>query len=272
MQGAIIAQVALTALSLSSLSLAHWTARAFLLFATVAGCLSVYYACTLSRDIGKCYKPKLVRDWLSSATRLDSTMKNAEVNETNEPQASLSGIFILSAPYTMMSYSILAFITGLAIYQGFVWTRTLDSDAGKASSRNLFIAYIVSTGFCEFFFLSAGMIKAIESLLIRGLSKKNRQLDRENRAFLDSHRKGEGPFQLGEYTPTPFASNPAASTQNDAAASQQQRPKFTTPYGGLAEALEAAAKAHVLSAEADRRVASEYAKMSGPQVGSTIVE
>lgn len=49
---------------------------------------------------------------------------------------------------------ILSFITGLAIYQGFVWTITLDVDAGKEDSRNVVIAYIVSTGFCELFFLS----------------------------------------------------------------------------------------------------------------------
>ena len=270
-QGAIIAQVALTALSLPSLSLAHWTARAFLLFATVAGCLSVYYACTLSRNIGKCYQAKLVRDWLSAATQ---HMENAEANEKNETQASLSGIFILSAPYTMMSYAILAFVTGLAIYQGFVWTRTLDTDAGKDNSRNVFIAYIVSTGFCELFFLSAGMIKAIESLLIRGRSRtKSRDLARDNRDFFDSHRKIDEPLQLDEYTSTTFGSNnAAASTRNVDAASQQQTPQINDPFGGLAEALERAAKAHILSAEADRRVASEYAKMSRRQVGSTIVE
>ena len=132
MQGAIIAQVALTALSLPGLSLAYWTARAFLLFATVSGCLSVYYACTLSRNIGKCYQAKLVRDWLSTMTQ---HLQIAEGNGKNETQASLSGIFILSAPYTMMSYAIRSFITGLAIYQGFVWTRTLDMDAGHGRRK-----------------------------------------------------------------------------------------------------------------------------------------
>ena len=175
----------------------------------------------------------------------------------------------------MMSYAILSFITGLAIYQGFVWTRTLDIDAGKDNSRNVFVAYIVSTGFCELFFLSAGMIKAVESLLIRGRPRtKSREPIRNiNGDFSGSYRKGDEPLELEECTtPAAFASNDAAaSTQNDDAAeddaaSQQQGPKGSDPYGGLAGALEAAAKAHILSAEADRRVASEYAKMSGPQV------
>ena len=143
-------------------------------------------------------------------------------------------------------------------------------DAGKDNSRNVFIAYIVSTGFCEIFFLSAGMIKAVESLLIRGRSRtKSREPIRiHDGDSFGSHGKADEPLQLEELTaPAAFASNDVlSSTQNDNAASQQQSPKGSDPYGRLAEALEAAAKAHILSAEADRRVASEYAKMSGPQV------
>lgn len=66
-------------------------------------------------DIGKCYQAKLVRGWLR--TTIQHFQDNKE-NEKNETQASLSGISILSAPYTTMSYAILSFITGLAIYQG----------------------------------------------------------------------------------------------------------------------------------------------------------
>ena len=267
MQGAIIAQVALTALSLPSLSLVHWTARAFLLFATVAGCLSVYYACTLSREIGKCYHPRLVRDWLSSAIEHTSTATNDEENEKDKTQASLSGIFVLSAPYTMMSFAILAFIIGLAIYQGFVWTKTLDTDAGKDNSRNVFIAYIVSTGFCQLFFLFAGVIKAIESLLIRARSReKSREM------AWDLFVRGEEHRQLGKDIFGASTNIATASAQNNDSAPPQQRPNFTNPYGGLAAALEAAAKAHILSAEADRRVASEYTKFLGPQEVSTVVE
>lgn len=250
--GAIIAQVALTALSLPSLSLAHWTARACLLFATVAGCLSVYYACTLSRDVGKCYQPQLVRDWLSLMT----PKRRTEVDDKKERTASLSGIFILSAPYTMMSYSILAFITGLAIYQGFVWTRALDTDAGKTNSRNVFIAYIVSTGFCQLFFFSAGVIKAIESLLMYRMKP---------REWIGNAGNGGESVQLERYSSTTFTKNTAGSTQNENATSHQQGPKTESLYGGLAAALEAAAKAHILSAEADRRVALEYARLPGQQ-------
>ena len=180
-----------------NLSLAHWTARAFLLFATVAGCLSVYYACSLSRDIGELYQPELIRDWLSAAPPRgpDKTAPG----ENKERNASISAMFILSAPYTMMSYAIMAFIVGLAIYQGFVWTRNLDTNAGKRNSRDVFIAYIVSTGFCGLFFSFAGVIKAIEGLLLldRFRTKIGSVVSHKDHAV--RHRYAMEPAQLKEY-------------------------------------------------------------------------
>lgn len=239
--GAIIAQVALTALSLADLSLAHWTARAFLLFATVAGCLSVYYACALSRDIGKLYGPELIRDWLSARDLPDNTQET-ERGDKKEKKASLSAIFILSAPYTMMTYAIWAFITGLAIYQGFVWTRNLDADAGKLNSRNVFIAYIVSTGFCQLFFGFAGVIKAIEDLLLNDRPGESFiEMGNSNKDHNDRHRDSERRSQQEE---------------------RRQETSAMTPVAPIQTALEAVARAHLLCAEADRRVASEYAQLS----------
>lgn len=251
-----------------NLSLAHWTARAFLLFATVAGCLSVYYACSLSRGIGKLYQAEFIRDWLSG-TPLSGPDETGP-GERKERNASISAIFILSAPYTMMSYAIFAFLLGLAIYQGFVWTRNLDADAGKLNSRHVFIAYIVSTGFCQMFFLSAGVIKAIEELLLHDVFKtKLLGSVMNNRDHIDRHRDGEGPAQLEAYASANYMTT---STTNAHPATQQHRAEVEGPYRGLAAALEAAAKAHTLSAEADRRVATEYAKLSGPQERSNVVE
>ena len=211
----------------------------------------MYFACSLSRDIGKLLKPELIHDWLSAApqTMLEQTGQEGK----KERKASLSAIFILSAPYTMMSYAIVAFITGLAIYQGFIWTRNLDTAAGQINSRNVFIAYIVSTGYGGLFFLSAGVIKAMENLLLQQHSSRA-----EKRGFMARHRNDEPSSELKEYPPA-IPSNPAA------APSQSIRPQNTSDESssrGIAAALEAAAKAHILSAEADRRVAAEYAKLS----------
>lgn len=230
----------------------------------MAGCLSVYYACTLSRDIGKSYRPELIRDWLSAAPQ--SGPEETGPGERKERKASISAVFILSAPYTMMSYAILAFILGLAIYQGFVWTRNLDTDAGKLNSRNVFIAYIVSTGFCYMFFSFAGVIKFIEDLLLHeGLGTRLIGSVKNNRDHDDRHKDGEEPVQLEEYASAEIT---AAPTHTVSTASQSQNNTDRRSFSGIAAALEAAARAHILSAEADRRVASEYAKLSGPQEGS----
>ena len=160
----------------------------------------------------------------------------------------------------MMSYAIIAFITGLAIYQGFVWTRNLDTDAGKTNSRNVFIAYIVSSGFGGVFFSFAGVIKYGEDLLLRQRSLKAKLSDSTRYEHLQ--RDGEPSFKRETYPPAPLAKTAAAPSQSIHTASQPQDTPDESSSGGIAAALEAAAKAHILSAEADRHVAMEYAKLS----------
>ena len=160
----------------------------------------------------------------------------------------------------MMSYAIIAFILGLAIYQGFVWTRNLDTDAGKTNSRNVFIAYIVSSGFGFVFFSFAGIIKFGEDLLLRRRSIKAKLEDSGQYERLQ--RDGEPSFKLETYPSAPFAKAASAPSQSIHTISQPQGNPDESSSGGIAAALEAAAKAHILSAEADRQVAMEYAKVS----------
>ena len=211
----------------------------------------------------------MIRNWLRVGSRLDAikTHSRKGARMSKDSKASLSAIFLLSAPYSMMSYAILAFIIGLAIYQGFTWTKALDTAAGDINSRNVFIAYIVSTGFCQVFFMSASFIKGIESWVDFGRLRVIMPGSME-------HHKNENDdtvARLEENAATGTASNEATSTQVPHPASQQQGPEIEGPYGGLAAALEMAAKAHILSAEADRRVASEYAKLSNLREGSSVV-
>lgn len=164
----------------------------------------------------------------------------------------------------MMSYAILAFIVGIAIYQGFVWTRNLDTDAGKLNSRNVFIAYIVSTGFCYSFFSFAGWIKEVEDLLLEdGLRRRpSGGSVMNNRHRHDPHGDGERSYRLDE---TASAQNIPAVTQNAHLRPHSQHNTDRSSTTGIVAALEAAAKAHTLSAKANRRVASEYAKLFKPR-------
>ena len=218
----------------------------------MAGCLSVYYACSLSRTIGKLFQPELIRDWLSANGAPEQTEQGGE----KERKVSISAVFILSAPYTMMTYAINAFVVGLAIYQGFVWTRNLDTDAGKINSRNIFIAYIVSSGFGVIFFSFAGVIKYVEVLL---LQKNSSKLSGSARYL---QRDSEASPEPETYPSATSAEKVAAPSQSIHTASQTQDTAGEISSGGFVAALEAAAKAHILSAEADRQVAREYAKLA----------
>ena len=220
----------------------------------MSGCLSVYYACSLSRDVGKLFQPELIRDWLSA----EGAPEQMEQGGKKERKVSISAIFILSAPYTMMSYAINAFVLGLAIYQGFVWTRNLDTGAGKINSRNVFIAYIVSSGFCVVFFSFAAVIKLWENqLLLRNATKT--KLSGSVRYPQTDGDPSSGP---GMYQSATSAEKVAAPPQSIQTASQIQDTANESSSGGITAALEAAAKAHILSAEADRQVAMEYARLA----------
>ena len=143
-----------------------------------------------------------------------------------------------------MSFSILAFIIGLAIYQAFTWTRALDTAAGQTNSRNVFIAYIVSTGVFQIFFMSASVFKVLESWVDFGSLRTKKLSSAEDR----ENENDDTALHLEENLATDTANIEATSTQNAHPASQQRGSEFGGAYGGLVAALEAAAKAHILSA------------------------
>lgn len=248
MKGAIIAQVAITGLSLPSLSSTHWVARAFFLIGVTSGCLSVYYACVLQRTVGTLYQPDTIRSWLRSPPP-------SEENGIDAAKASLPAVFILSAPFTTVKVSIFGFLTGLAIYQGFMWTKDLDTLAGRHDSRDVFITFIVGTGACFLFFWATSTAKSIESLLRIGrtvLGSSNFPTEET----LQSKREMKATRTAPSLPPMTGPTQPQLSTEI--------HPRFSAnriTYGDLAAALEVAAQAHIQCAEADRRVASEYARV-----------
>ena len=158
-----------------------------------SGCLSIYYACVLQRIVGKRYKPDRIKDWL----RLPPSRHDDEHETDDTVKASLSAVLIVSAPFSMVKVSIFSFLAGLAIYQGFTWTRGLDTSAGPLDSRNVFNTFMITTGSCALFFLAVSLAKDVESLLqrrrtttvsvganwVRGYLK-NRKGDHEHRPHL----------------------------------------------------------------------------------------
>ena len=182
-KGAILTQVAITALSLPYLSQSHWVARACFVISLICGTLSVYFAVLLQGIIGSLYEARTLRAWLSSLDacfdmkdlralekflQLSSTPSTSDTSQRDVEAArtlqdhfakfdlqqrrigvvSLFSALILETPRSMINISLGSFLTGLAVYFGFLWTRDLDANAGSGDSRNVFIIFIVTVLCC----------------------------------------------------------------------------------------------------------------------------
>ena len=204
----------------------------------------------------------MVRDWLTVASRRDQIFRLRDDTRSRfARKAAISAVFLLSAPYTMMSFAIQAFIIGLAIYQGFTWTRSLDTAAGSTNSRKVFIAFIASTGYCYLFFLTAVLMKYIEGWIdfgkVRMRAKSSPEEQSTTPRQTNDPQQGEQPTKTEEHPIAKSVLNvpsPSLSTVGP----QEQGTSIDSPILNLTAMLEAAARAHEASAEAERRVASEY--------------
>lgn len=147
-------------------------------------------------------------------------------------------VFIISAPFTMVKVSIFSCLIGLTIYQGYTWTRALDSSAGIGASRNVFITLMVGLGFCIIFFIIAFAAKDIETLMRTGRTKLDED---EEVGGVRTHLSAQSRIL-------------SQITQGSSSQPHQDGERPVSP-NILATALDAAAKAHAECAAADRRVA-----------------
>lgn len=232
----------------------------------------------------------MVKDWLT----LPPTIKyqeNQEVRFSERPfGTSLAAIVILSAPFALVEVSIFAFLLGLTIYQGFIFSKNLDTDAAPHESRNNFIALVTATGLCSIFFIYVFSSKDLESTIrnfvrpgnlisdaIRGDQYKDGVtanlglqdvIQNPRSACRGSHDPVHVPEPASfedpaneESGPKPDDIQPKGSSPDGTQNSQGMQSELGPQMRGLAAALEAAASAHALCAEADLRVASAYRKL-----------
>ena len=141
--------------------------------------MAVYYTGTQQRIMGRLLYPQQVRAWIRGKGGLyqpfdpDAYLSDPDyrsrwgltrwmLNKLTEPgnstimrsaysrsfSPSPASVITISAPQLLLSASLNSFLVGLGVYQGFVWHRNLDPNAGPNDSRNVFIIYIVSVGLC----------------------------------------------------------------------------------------------------------------------------
>ena len=174
-QGAIVAQVAITALSLPKLNETHWAVEGFFIASLIFGSLSVFFSCMTYRVVNTLHGADDIRDWLCKPILSKQKRKFQGLLDTLEsaiysPQAntpggqayaqledaikndrwkvaSFSSAVMLIAPARLLSLALNAFVAGLGVYLGLVYMASLIPISGSNGSLAVLICYIFAT-FC----------------------------------------------------------------------------------------------------------------------------
>ena len=138
----MLAQAALSSLSLPKLEYTHWAARALLTGSLVLGLLSVFFTCIHQRELGQRVRPAQVRTWMSCGKRLG----------TDQFESSIAAHQLLQAPFEMLGVSLVMFIAGLGVYEGSAVVRNVGLNAGAdglpiISNIGVFVPTVIGTVF-----------------------------------------------------------------------------------------------------------------------------
>ncbi|KAF2856639.1 hypothetical protein T440DRAFT_549993 [Plenodomus tracheiphilus IPT5] len=110
---ALLAQAALSSLSLPKLEETHYSARALLTGSLILGLLALFFTCVQQREFGQYVQPEEIRAWLSTE----------EESGGKDRRSSIIAHQLLQAPFEMLGVSVNMFIAGLGVYEGSAFTR-----------------------------------------------------------------------------------------------------------------------------------------------------
>ena len=187
-QGAIVAQVAITAFSLPRLNETHWTVEGFFIASLIFGSLSVFFSCITHQVVNTLHGADDIRDWLSKPIlseqkrvfqglldTLESAIYSPQANTPGGQDyaqledaikndrwkvASFSSAVMLIAPSRLLSLALNAFVAGLGVSLGLVYMASLIPISGSNGSLAVLICYIFAT-FCglALFYIPLGFKK-----------------------------------------------------------------------------------------------------------------
>ena len=159
--------------------------------------------------------------------------------------ASVAAMLILGAPFFMVRVAIISYLLGLAIYEGLLFAKNLDTGTTKTQSRDSFITLMVGTGVFFGFFLFVSATKDIESTLSYFYAIGG------SASSVDHHQRGQV---------VPLEDRQVVADGLEESKEQLSRPSVNRhgPSASLTRALKDAVEAHRRCAEADLRVANEF--------------
>lgn len=172
----------------------HWTAQAFFIASVVLGSLSVYFSCLTQQTFSGFHDADEIKNWLSKSTTGDKDRCRSELERTIPPldllvqqdaegaahehrrqklesvlsayrwkTASPNAALMLVAPAQLLTLALNAFIIGLGIYLGFVWTSKLIDFPGTDGALAVLIIYIVITLYGLALFYIPSALKDLEA-------------------------------------------------------------------------------------------------------------
>lgn len=163
--GAIIAQVAISAMSLTNFTDSHWTAHAFFIVSLVTGSLSVFFSCAVSLLINGLHSSDDIKDFvfLPSTSRtgyiMEQTIQRRKQGKKFDPAeisklvtlldgdtrsvASPYAATMIVVPRSLLNIALNAFLMGLGVYLGKLYTAKLVPAYGSGSI-GILTFYLVS--------------------------------------------------------------------------------------------------------------------------------
>ncbi|CAN9296250.1 unnamed protein product [Alternaria alternata] len=161
---------------------------------------------------------------------------------------SAASVLTVSAPNMLLSASLNAFLVGLGVYFGYVWTRNLDESAGPSASRAVFIVYVVGLALCYGIYALSSLVAADQSYvsewdLLRGLRSST------------AHARDQPSRRASSLDPEAVTENCGPSGKTEKQPRRTENPEHDSSRQQLVKALREAADLRRKSAVADERVA-----------------
>ncbi|EUC51347.1 hypothetical protein COCMIDRAFT_144 [Bipolaris oryzae ATCC 44560] len=283
----ILAQIAITALSLENLDRTPWFARGFLTFSLVSSIIAVYYATRQYCHLGRFIYAKDVRAWIRGHSILNGdlyprmTLAAAHLNSGSAFRVvgadlpSVASVLTIAAPTMLLNSSLNAFLVGLGIYLGFVWTRDLNETAGAFSSRAVFITYMVGLVVCYWVYAISNVIVADQSYVseaeLLGEEDPLRSFfglrDKDEESAVASGKPSAAQHVSSQEVPSDTNGMASTSIAPPGESSEEQidgsnNTKNVSVQGELAQVLQEAARLRKESAKVDERIAQLLEKLA----------
>jgi hypothetical protein len=213
--------------------------------------MAVYYATNQYRKLGRFLHADEVKAWIHPT----ETMSLSSESFLHQPfLPSAASVLTVSAPNMLLSASLNAFLVGLGVYFGYVWTRNLDESAGPSASRAVFIVYVIGLALCYGIYAMSGLVAADQSQInewdfLLGLHSRT------------ARARDQPPRRASDLDPEAVTENCRPSSKTEEQPQRSENPEPNSSRQQLVKALREAADLRRKSAVADERVAKLLEKL-----------